>query len=187
MIRPLPHGRRSTYRDTEAAELQLARAELKVAQAGLRKAENRLASTRLTSPLDGLVIRRSVQVGERVRGDSPDELLTLADTSRLKAQIFVPEIEISTLKRGGLSTFEARLQPNQVLEGRLVRTDVAQQPNVRIAPDHLRVRQSRGPVPARPERDDFTRAKEADRCTVHPGHRGGRVVRTMDRRAAIDC
>jgi RND family efflux transporter MFP subunit len=112
---------------TTEADHQLAVAQLKVAQVRLRKLENRMAAFRLTSPIDGVISRRTAHVGENVRAESGNELLVVADLTRMRAEIFVGEDEIRELDKAARVVFRSESKSEQETTGKVVRKAVGKE------------------------------------------------------------
>ena len=94
--------------DTAAAQIQTARAELETAQTDLTKAY-------ISSPIDGVVLARSVEPGYAVAASLQSvELLTLAsDLRTLELEIDVDEADVSVVKPGQKATFTVSAYPNK--------------------------------------------------------------------------
>jgi RND family efflux transporter MFP subunit len=102
-------GRAQSSADAAAgrAELQVVRAQLKVALAGLHKAESRLRGTTILAPFDGVVIQRQCHEGEVVLPGTdrrPAPLLTIAQTNRMRVFVNVPYSDIPLLDIGDPAT-----------------------------------------------------------------------------------
>ncbi len=124
-------------------DLESAEADFASAQAEQERAETRLAiygatitSTNqgflLPSPLDGVLVERSVTPGQEVR---PDQMLAnmpqftaplfvITDPYRLWIQIDVTEVDLPHLRPGTQFTFTTRAFPGQTFTGRI--TSIAQ-------------------------------------------------------------
>lgn len=94
--------------DTAAAQIQTAQAELETAQTDLTKAY-------ISSPIDGVVLARSVEPGYAVAASlQAVELLTLAsDLRTLDLEIDVDEADVSVVKPGQKATFTVSAYPNK--------------------------------------------------------------------------
>ncbi len=94
--------------DTAAAQIQTAQAELETAQTDLTKAY-------ISSPIDGVVLARSVEPGYAVAASlQAVELLTLAsDLKTLELEIDVDEADVSVVKPGQKATFTVSAYPNK--------------------------------------------------------------------------
>ena len=94
--------------DTAAAQIQTAQAELETAQTDLTKAY-------ISSPIDGVVLARSVEPGYAVAASlQAVELLTLAsDLRTLELEIDVDEADVSVVMPGQKATFTVSAYPNK--------------------------------------------------------------------------
>lgn len=94
--------------DTAGAQIQTAQAELETAQTDLTKAY-------ISSPIDGVVLARSVEPGYAVAASlQAVELLTLAsDLKTLELEIDVDEADVSVVKPGQTATFTVSAYPNK--------------------------------------------------------------------------
>jgi multidrug efflux system membrane fusion protein len=93
--------------DTQSARLDTAKARVEGAQARIREAQQALADCRLRAPIDGVVLKRPIEVGSLV---SPGTLgFVVADTTSVKAVFGAPDHLVEKLKAGASLdvTFEA--------------------------------------------------------------------------------
>jgi membrane fusion protein, multidrug efflux system len=119
------------------AGLAIARAELKVAVARLHRAKARVSLTRIVSPIDGIVSRRRLHAGELTRGQtaSSSAILTIAETSRLKAKLYVPERELPYLEKGNQAMLRPKTAFEEVFKGGVAGIDVILQPTEVLGAD----------------------------------------------------
>jgi HlyD family secretion protein len=87
------------------AEVARARAQVAQAQAALERAEEDLRNATITSPMDGLVLSRDVEVGDAVSsilvlGSQATLVMTLGDTSEVYVKGKVDEADISKVYHG---------------------------------------------------------------------------------------
>jgi HlyD family secretion protein len=108
---------RSNLADIEAftKEIQAARAEKETARITLRMAEVQLQYAELKAPFDGIVYSRNVEPGEVV--SAGQEVLSVADLSRVDLKVFVGETEIGTIRPG--QTVDVRVDsfPDRIFTG----------------------------------------------------------------------
>ncbi len=111
------------------ADFGMAKAELKVAEARLHRAKARVSSTRIVSPIKAVVTRRAGHPGELIRGQDglSSAILTIADTSRMKAKLFVPGWDLPLLDRGDPATLRPTTASDDVFTGKVARIEVVQQ------------------------------------------------------------
>jgi RND family efflux transporter MFP subunit len=117
--------------DLRAAEAQYeaAVADLVAVQAGATSAQESASRTRITSPIDGAVSDRQVQVGEPVSNGGP--LLTIVDVRTLELAGQVGVDIASQLKTGMSVEFTVESRPDQSYRGRVARIDPEADPGTR--------------------------------------------------------
>ncbi len=102
----------------QAAKVEIERQALK-AEESLRYYQARLADTKITSPFDGLVIRRSREPGDIVVPGS--EILKIIATEELWVSAWVDETAMSALAVGQPARVVFRSEPGKVCSGKLTR------------------------------------------------------------------
>jgi RND family efflux transporter MFP subunit len=110
--------------DLYKAKIETARSQLAVIEAQIAAAEAAQAAatiskddTVLRSPIDGLMLQRDVEVGELVSPGKP--VFVLADTSVVKAQFGVPDLDMQSLKTGSALTVELDAIPGREFAGQI--------------------------------------------------------------------
>ena len=100
---------------TAGATLSVARASIQSAKASLDMARTDLGKTLIRSPIDGVVLKRSVEPGYAVAASlQAVELLELAsDLSELELEVAVDEADIGVVKPGQPSYFTVSSYPNE--------------------------------------------------------------------------
>ena len=99
------------------SEVEAAKAQVLSAQAALELAKIQLQHSKLRAPFKGIIVSRNVEPGEVV---SPgQEVISLADLSKVDLKVFVPETEIGMVKPGQavevkIDTFPARTYAGNV-------------------------------------------------------------------------
>ena len=88
--------------DNAVAELALQKAQVKQAEAALNSAKTELKYTKITSPVDGIVISKSVEVGQTVAASfSTPELFSVAeDLTQMEIEASVVEADIAKINVG---------------------------------------------------------------------------------------
>lgn len=76
-------------------------------------------TVQVVSPLDGVVLERTVTVGETV--DPTKSLIRVADLSRLIAQAEVYETDLASIHLGQVARLRAAPYPDRIFTGRVVR------------------------------------------------------------------
>ncbi|MGE5089443.1 MAG: efflux RND transporter periplasmic adaptor subunit [Candidatus Levyibacteriota bacterium] len=87
----------SAFDNTESS-FDVARGNVKSAEAQVQLARNALRDTDVVAPLSGIVARRQVQPGEKVAVEAP--LLTIVDLDDLEVQAMVPAIDVPEVQPG---------------------------------------------------------------------------------------
>jgi HlyD family secretion protein len=109
--------------DYEAAETNYAsaKAQLAQAQAALQAAETNLSYTKIYSPVDGIVISRSVDVGQTVAASfQTPTLFTIAqDLTKMQIDTNVAESDIGVVKVGQDVEFTVDAYPDTTFKGKV--------------------------------------------------------------------
>ncbi len=106
------------------AALRQARAQAEVTSAQLRQAEEQLAESRIAAPISGVVVKRSVDVGQSIIGGSGTGgtlVITLAQIEPLYATVTVDEADIGGVHTGMPVRLTADALPNAVFRGKVDR------------------------------------------------------------------
>lgn len=117
--------------DAQRSERDLAQLRVNAAQASLQQAKATLAQTadllrksRFIAPMDGVVISVDVEPGETVIPGTTNlpgsDLLTLADTRALLAELRVDEADIAQVYIGQSANIFAAVAPEQAFRGKVV-------------------------------------------------------------------
>lgn len=101
------------------AALEAAQAGVKEAQANLRSAQSDLAKATITSPIDGVVLTRSVEPGQTVAASlSAPTLFVLAeDLKQMELQVSVDEANVGQVKEGQEAEFAVDAWPGRKYKG----------------------------------------------------------------------
>lgn len=91
--------------DLARREVELAKVGIESAQVQLRAAEDQLAYTRITAPIDGVVIARNVEPGEVVTAGvtatvNGDPQLTIAQIDKLLLEIDLNQVDVAKVREG---------------------------------------------------------------------------------------
>jgi HlyD family secretion protein len=94
---------------------------IKMQEAQLQNAQYDLAKMRIVSPINGVITKRSVELGEMVAGStfSPSNLLTVADMSVVRAEVQVDETDIPNVKIGQPAKVTIDALPDQTFAGKV--------------------------------------------------------------------
>ncbi|HET7827152.1 MAG TPA: efflux RND transporter periplasmic adaptor subunit [Anaeromyxobacter sp.] len=108
-------------RDGAAAGLQAAKARVLQAKADRDTAVTNIALTKIRSPIDGIVISRTVEVGQTVAASlqSPTLFLIANDLSRIQVLAAVDEADVGKVKDGMTARFTVDAFPGEVFQGRI--------------------------------------------------------------------
>jgi HlyD family secretion protein len=121
--------------DLRAEEARAHGAEERIAQAAAALAEARhlLSQSTLVAPIDGVVVQRHKQVGERVRGSdfNEDPIVTIATLSAMEVKVEVGEHEVVHLREGNAAEVEVDAFPERKFRASVV--EVAKNANVKNA------------------------------------------------------
>lgn len=129
----LPERRLDDARDAvrlASAARDAARAQSKLARRGLTEAVVR-------APFAGTVVERTVELGEYVTPGSP--LLTLADTSRLKARVLLDPREALDVSVGRAAVVTVYARPDETFSAEVVRIGEVIDPSTRRLPVEVEI------------------------------------------------
>jgi len=123
----------STAMQAQAA-LKSAEAQVTQARASLNQAQVNLQHTIITSPIDGTVISRNVDVGQTVAASmsAPTLYVIAQDLTHMQVSASIDESDIGRIETGQLVTFRVDAYPQQIFRGTVkqVRLDAKTEQNV---------------------------------------------------------
>jgi HlyD family secretion protein len=131
------HGRKlisqSELEDAETdvllkrAQLREARARVTQAKAAVERAQTNLDYTRITSPIDGVVVSRQVDVGQTVAASfqTPTLFSIARDLTRMQIDTSVDEADIGRVAEGQEVGFGVDAFPDEQFRGRVVQVRIA--------------------------------------------------------------
>jgi HlyD family secretion protein len=99
-------------------QIDAARWQVTQAEAALAQARSRLREAIVVSPIDGVVLRKNLEVGETANPGVP--ILTLVDPKDVWLRAYVPETEVGRLKVGEAARVRVDAFPERVFTGRLI-------------------------------------------------------------------
>lgn len=113
-------GAEVSVRSAEA-QTRSAAAQVTQARAALRQAEVDLSKTVITSPIDGIVIARNVDVGQTVAASlqAPTLFHLAASLEEMQLKASVDESDVGTIGAGQAVTFTVDAHPQQTFSGRV--------------------------------------------------------------------
>ena len=119
---------------TAQSNYQVGKADLKSAQIALDKAKQNLAYTNIYAPIDGVIVARTVDVGQTVAASlsAPELFLIANDLSQMQILANVDESDIGQIAVGQPVTFTVQAYPNRSFTGTVqqVRLQSTTQDNV---------------------------------------------------------
>jgi HlyD family secretion protein len=106
-------------RKTVDAQIKAADAQITQARAALSQAKVNLSKTVITSPIDGIVISRSVDVGQTVAASlqAPTLFTIAADLTHMQVNASIDESDLGSIKDGQEVTFKVDAYPSQTFRG----------------------------------------------------------------------
>ena len=109
------------------AALEEAKSRVVQARASVERAKTNLNYTRITSPVNGVVINRQVDVGQTVAASyqTPTLFKVAEDLTRMKIETKVDEADIGTVNEGQHVTFRVDAFPDEVFTGEVVQVRIA--------------------------------------------------------------
>ena len=111
-------------------EIQTREQQIKQEQAGLSTTRYDLTQITITSPIDGIIVRRNIEEGETAvvgtMNNAGSNLLTVADMSVLEAEVEVDETDIPTVALGQEAKVTIDAVPDRTFRGRV--TEIGNSP-----------------------------------------------------------
>ncbi len=92
---------------------------VRLAQAEVDRVQNAANSSKIASPIDGVVMKRNVEADALVRPDRAEPMFVIARTDKLTAITFVPESDVPMIDPGDTARV---LAGGSSLEGKVTRT-----------------------------------------------------------------
>jgi HlyD family secretion protein len=107
--------------DKTQAELSQSRANVKMREASLNRARVDLERTTITAPIDGVVITRTVNVGQTVAANfnTPTLFLIANDLRKMRIETKVSEADVGGVKPGQPVTFTVDAFPDRTFTGQV--------------------------------------------------------------------
>ena len=109
-------------KDLEDASTQesVAQAALKQVEAAVSLAKLQVARTAVNSPLDGVVVKRFVSVGEQVDGTAGQPIVEVANLNEVELVVNVPASYLSKLRRDEPLSLASDAFPDKTFAGRIL-------------------------------------------------------------------
>lgn len=115
--------------DGAKTKLDSAKASADGAEARVAEAQTSLSDTSLRSPLDGVVVKRFIEVGALA---APGTVaFTVADTENVKAIFGVPDTALARIRLGSVQAITTEAYRDSVFEGRITRVSPVADPKSR--------------------------------------------------------
>ena len=107
--------------DTAVANLHQAQAQVKIKEAALERSKLDLDHCTIYAPVDGIVISRSVDVGQTVAAsmNAPVLFQIANDLAKMQIDANVSEADVGTVEEGQLVNFTVDAYPNRTFVGRV--------------------------------------------------------------------
>jgi HlyD family secretion protein len=104
---------------TAAADVAAALAKITQAEADVKNAEVNLSKTIITSPIDGVVIARNIDVGQTVASsfNTPTLFVIAADLSKMQIAANIDESDVGMIQVGQGVSFRVDAFPNETFRG----------------------------------------------------------------------
>lgn len=117
-------------RSVSKADYDAAYARFTAGRVRQSQAQLSLSDATLRSPIDGVILKRNVEVGSLAGPSAP--AFTIADTRMVKVVFGVPDVTVGSLKLGGTLPITAEAMPGVPLSGRITRISPSADPNSRV-------------------------------------------------------
>ncbi|MBQ3403412.1 MAG: efflux RND transporter periplasmic adaptor subunit [Synergistaceae bacterium] len=113
--------------DMKRAALEEARSRVVQGRAAVERARTNLGYTRITSPVNGVVIDRKVDAGQTVAAgyQTPTLFKVAEDLTRMQIETKVDEADIGTVAEGQNVTFRVDAFPDETFSGQVVQVRIA--------------------------------------------------------------
>lgn len=134
---------KQTLDDTEAryqsavAQLDLARAQNSQSMARLEELRINLANTRIVSPVNGFVARRTADPGAFVSQNAP--IVDVVDIGRVRLVANIVESDLKQIRTGDNTRVEVDAFPGETFTGRIARVAPVLDPATRTSPIEIEI------------------------------------------------
>jgi len=133
-------------KDLEDARTQVSvnEAMLRQAEAALALARLQLSRTEVRSPLDGIVVKRLLSVGEQVDGTAAQPIFEVANTTQVELFGNVPAIYLEKMRPGQEFPITTDAAPGKKFMGRVVAISPAVDPSTNVGLVRIRISNQAG-------------------------------------------
>jgi HlyD family secretion protein len=111
------------------ADLADAQAQVEVKRAELEQARALDEYTRIRSPFDGVISKRTFQDGDFIRnaaGGATEPILSLVDSHLMRVVVWVPDEDVPRMHVGNKASLNAFALPSRTFQGQLARTAMSE-------------------------------------------------------------
>ena len=116
--------------DGAKAQLDAATARTEAARAQLQEAQLAIEDTAIRAPIDGVVLKRTIEVGTLVAPGTA--AFAIADIHSVKVVFGVPDVTVEKLEMGKSVAITTEALPGQELEGKITRISPFADPKSRV-------------------------------------------------------
>lgn len=118
---------RTSSRTLAEADLARARAQSRLAGARVEQIEARIGKAVVTSPIEGVVLRRQIEPGSTVAASfqSPELFTIAADLAHMRLELAIDEADVGRIAAGQRASFVVDAWPGRVFEARVTRVALA--------------------------------------------------------------
>ena len=111
---------KTNYRDAQA-QVEVMAAQVAQAEAALKSAELDLSHTKITSPVNGIVVSRNVEVGQTVAASfqAPTLFVIAQDLTQMQVDTNVSESDIGGIREGTDAEFTVDAYPSRLFHGQV--------------------------------------------------------------------
>lgn len=116
-----------SVRERARAEVASATARLEIARAALTRATDSVGRAVIRSPIDGVVLTRTVEPGQAIASQFQTPVLfeVAEDLSRMHLRVDVDEADVGQVRDGQRATFTVDAYPTRTFEATIRRVDLA--------------------------------------------------------------
>jgi membrane fusion protein, multidrug efflux system len=129
---------RKDLEDTRTQQ-SVAQAALRQAEAALELAHLQVARTEILSPLNGLVVKRFVNVGEQVDGTAAQPVVEVANLNQVELFGNLPATYLTRIHVGQMLPVTSDALPGKTLSGRVVAISPAVDPATNVGTVRIRI------------------------------------------------
>src|SRR5581483_1289207 len=105
--------------DAMAAQVEVDKSQIQQAEAQLKQSQTNLEHTIISSPIDGIVTQRSVDVGQTVQASmtAPTLFILAADLTKMQLNANIDEADVGRVRPGQRVTFRVDAYAADQFEG----------------------------------------------------------------------